>query len=97
MSAYNLNHTSLRGFYETMYENLYSMASPTSRSPVPHLTSLTWEMDIGFVMKVDDVHLGVKKDQEIVMKGAALQWWREEDGEWKIWKERDYFMIKSKE
>ena len=24
---------------------------------------------------------------------AALQWWREEDMEWKIWKERDYFII----
>jgi hypothetical protein len=97
MSAYNLNHTSLRGFYEMMYGNLHSMTitNVTVSGSTPDF--VTWEMDIGFVMKVDDEHLGVKKDQKIVMKGAALQWWREEDREWKIWKERDYFMIKSKE
>jgi hypothetical protein len=97
MSAYNLNHTSLRGFYGMMYENLHSMTitNVTVSGSTPDF--VTWEMDIGFVMKVDDEHLGVKKDQKIVMRGAALQWWREGDGEWKIWKERDYFMIKSKE
>ena len=97
MSAYNLNNTSLRGFYEMMYGNLHSMTivNVTVSGSTPDF--VTWEMDIGFVMKVDDEHLGVKKDQKIVMKGVALQWWREEDGEWKIWKERDYFMIKSKE
>jgi hypothetical protein len=97
MSAYNLNYTSLRGFYESMYGNLHSMTitNVTVSGSTPDF--VTWEMEIGFVMKVDDEHLGVKKDQKIVMKGAILQWWREEDGEWKIWKERDYFVIKSKE
>lgn len=97
MSAYSLNNTSLRGFYESMYGNLHSMTitNVTVSGSTPDF--VTWEMDIGFVMKVDGEHLGVKKDQKIVMKGVALQWWREEDGEWKIWKERDYFVIKSKE
>jgi hypothetical protein len=97
MSAYNLNYTSLRGFYELMYGNLHSMTitNVTVSGSTPEF--VTWEVDIGFVMKVDDEHPGVKKDQKIVMKGAILQWWREEDREWKIWKERDYFVIKSKE
>jgi hypothetical protein len=81
MSAYNLNNASLHGFYEMMYGNLHSLtiANVTVSGSTPEF--VTWEMDIGFVMKVDDEHLGVKKDQKVVMKGAALQWWREEDGE----------------
>jgi hypothetical protein len=93
MSAYNLNHTSLRGFYDMMYGALHSMTitnvTVTGNSP----DFVTWEMDLGFVMKGDDEHLGLKAGAKVLMRGAALQWWREEDGKWKIWKERDYFIV----
>jgi ketosteroid isomerase-like protein len=94
MSAYNLNRTSLRGFYDIMYGALHSITitniTVTGSSP----DFVTWEMDLGFVMKADDEHLGLKAGAKVLMKGVAVQWWRKEEGEWKIWKERDYFIVK---
>jgi hypothetical protein len=36
----------------------------------------------------------LKAGQKVLMKGVAVQWSREEEGSWKIWKERDYFIVK---
>jgi hypothetical protein len=94
MSAYNLNRTSLRGFYDMMYGAPHSITitniTVTGSSP----DFVTWEMDLGFVMKADDEHLGLKASAKVLMKGVAVQWWRKEEGQWKFWKERDYFIVK---
>ena len=94
MSAYNLNYTSLRGFYDMMFQLTTNMTIENAIVSGPTPDFVTWEMDLGFVMKADDEHLGLKAGQRVLMKGAAVQWWREEEGTWKIWKERDYFIVK---
>jgi ketosteroid isomerase-like protein len=93
MSAYDLNHASLRDFYSKMYSDLQNITiTNVTVSGSPEY--VTWEMDLGFVMKADNEHLGLKAGEKVLMKGVALQWWREEAGKWKIWKERDYFIVK---
>ena len=94
MSAYDLNYSSLRDFYSTMFSMLHSMTITNVTISGTSPDFVTWEMDLGFVMKVDDEHLGLKAGQKVLMKGAAVQWWREEEGKWQIWKERDYFIVK---
>lgn len=94
MSVYNLNYTALHDFYSMMYSVLHSITitNVTVSGTSPDFVS--WEMDLGFVMKADNEHLGFKAGEKALMKGTALQWWREEEGKWKIWKERDYFIVK---
>ena len=97
MSAYNLNRTALRGFYDMMFQVTSGMTitDVTVSGSAPDF--VTWEMDLGFVMKADDEHLGLQAGQKVLMRGVAVQWWRkegEEGGAWKIWKERDYFVVK---
>jgi hypothetical protein len=94
MSAYNLNHASLRSFYTSMYTLCtdITITNVTVSGPTPDFVA--WEMDLGFVMKTDDEHLGLQAGQKVLMQGVAVQWWRLEDAQWKIWKERDYFTVK---
>jgi len=74
MSAYNLSHASLRGFYDMMYGALHSMTitnvTVTGSSP----DFVTWEMDLGFVMAADDEYLGLKAGAKVLTTGVAVQW-----------------------
>ena len=50
-------------------------------------------MTLEFTTEQDTEPLGAKKGDKLALKGVLLSHWKELNGEWKIFKEDDYFHV----